>query len=446
MAYAVENLEKLERRVTITLPVEEINAEVEKRLKVRARTTKAHGFRPGKVPLKMVRQMYGIQINADVLDERINKAINEAVAENKLAVAGPAKVDAKTEDVPEGMLQFYATFEIIPEVEVGDLSALEVEKASCEVTDEDVEKTINILRKRGAHYHVKGEDSEHGKGNGSDVAEDGDRVTIDFVGKIDGTEFDGGKADGYLFILGEKQMLPEFENAVRGMKVGESKTFELPFPENYHGKDVAGKTAEFTVSLKKIEWAHLPELDDEFCKQLGITEGGADKLREDIKKNLVREIKNRIATINKSNVFAKFVEANAFDIPKAMIEKEIDELIDFTRGDLAARNPEHKDDELPRDMFTKQAENRVRLGLLLGELMKDNILAVSQEKLKERAEEIASSYQQPQMVFDYYMNDANRRRELENILMEENAVEYIYTKAKVTEKVMPFEEVMAQPV
>ncbi len=446
MAYAVENLEKLERRVTITLPVEEISAEVQKRLKIRARTARAAGFRPGKVPLKMVGQMYGTQINADVLNERVNKAFNEAVAENNLAVAGTAQIDAKTEGVPEGTVQFYATFEIIPEVEIGDLSALEVEKASCEVTDADVDKTIDILRRRGAHYHVKGEDSEHGKGNGSDVAENGDRVTIDFVGKIDGVEFDGGKADGYLFVLGEKQMLPEFENAVLGMKVGESKTFELPFPENYHGKDVAGKTAEFTVSLKKIEWAHLPELDDEFCKQLGITEGGADKLREDIKKNLIREIKNRIATINKSNVFAKLVDANAFDIPKAMVEQEINELIDFTRRDLAARNPSHKDDELPRDMFTAQAENRVRLGLLLGELMKDNILAVSPEKLKERAEEIASSYQQPQMVIDYYMNDSNRRRELENILMEENAVDYIFSKAKVTEKALPFEEVMAQPV
>ena len=438
MAYAVENLEKLERRVTITLPVEEIGAEVQKRLKIRARTARAAGFRPGKVPLKMVAQMYGAQINADVLNENVNKAFNDAVKENNLAVAGTARIEEKKEDVPEGNIQFYAIFEIIPDVELGDLSALEVEKVACEVTDENVNHTIDILRKRGAQYHVKE--------NSSDVAEDGDRVTIDFVGKIDGVEFDGGKADGFTFVLGEKRMLPEFENAVLGMKVGESKTFPLPFPENYHGKDVAGKTAEFTVSVKKIEWPQLPEIDDEFCKQLGVTEGGADKLREDIKKNLTREIKNRIATVNKSGVFAKLVEANEFDIPKAMVEKEIDDLIEFTRRDLAARNPAHKDDELPRDMFTKQAENRVRLGLLLGELMKDNVLAVSEEKLKERAEEIASSYQQPQMVIDYYLNDANRRRELENILMEENAVEYIYSKAKVTEKNVPFEELMAQPM
>ncbi len=447
MAYAVENLEKLERRVIITLPVDEIDAEHQKRLRIRARTVKAHGFRPGKAPLKMVDQMYGAQINADVLNERVNKAFNEAVAENKLKVAGATfKVDAKTEDVPEGTVQFYAMFEIIPEVEIGDLGALEVEKAFCTITDADVEKMISILREKSAHYYVKGEDSEHGKGNDSDVAESGDRVTIDFVGKIDGVEFDGSKADDYPFILGEKKMLPEFENAVLGMKVGESKTFEVLFPENYYGKDVAGKAAEFTISVKKIEWAHLPELDDEFCRQFGITEGGIDKLREDIKKNLTREINVRISTINRSNVFAKFVEVNTFDVPQVMIEKEIDELIDFARSDLAARNPEHKDDELPRDMFRAQAENRVRLRLLIEKLMKDNndILTVSQEKLKERAEEFASGFQQPQMIFDYYMNDSKRRQELENVLMEENVVDYIYTRAKVTEKILPFEEVMAQ--
>ncbi len=435
MAYAVENLEKLERRVVLTLPVAEISAEVEKRLKVRARTARTAGFRPGKVPLKMVAQMYGAQIHNDVINERINKALNEAVAENKLALAGPADIDAKTDDVPEGNVQFYATFEVIPEVKVNDLSALEVEKSVCEVTDTDVERTIDILRKRQATYQPKGDDA---------VAENGDRVTIDFVGKIDGVEFAGGKADGFPFVLGEKRMLPEFEAAIVGLKVGESKTFPLPFPENYHGADVAGKTAEFTVTLKGVELTQLPELTDEFCKQLGVVEGGAEKLREDIKKNLVREIKNRIASLNKQHVFNELVKANEFDIPKAMIEKEIDDLVAFTRRDLEMRNPEHKDDDLPRDMFNAQAESRVRLGLLLGELMKDNVLDVTPEQLKERAEEIASSYQQPQSVIDYYMNDANRRRELENILMEENAVAYIFEKAKVTEKAVAFEDLMAQ--
>lgn len=435
MAYAVENLEKLKRRITVTIPLEELNAEVQKRLRVRAKTARAAGFRPGKVPMKMVSQMYGAQINADVINDKVNKGYEEAVAENKLRIVGIGSIDAKKDDVPEGMLQFYVSFEVFPDVEIAPLADLEVEKASCEVSDADVENTINILRRRVAEYEEKPADG---------VAEEGDRVTVDYTGLIDGAAFEGGKADGIVVILGEKRMLPEFEGALAGMKVGETKSFDLPFPENYHGKDVAGKTAQFTVTVQKIELAKLPELDDEFCKKLGVEEGGAEKLREEIKKNLLSEVKKRIGALNKSHVFEQFVKANPFDIPQALIEQEIDSLIDYTRGDLAARNPEHKDDELPRSMFTKQAENRVRLSLLLGELLKDNVLAVSQEELKARAEEIASTYQQPQMVVDYYMNDTTRRRELENILMDEKAVEYIYSKAKVTDKALPFEEVIVQ--
>ncbi len=445
MANAVENLEKLERRLTITLPIADITTEVEKRLKARVRTTKAPGFRLGKVPLKMVAQMYGAQTQNEVINQKVGAAFSQAVQENDLKIAGAPRFEEKTgDDVKSDELAFYAFFEEFPEIKMGDLGSLELEKAIANVTDTEVDKTIGVLRKRQAHFHVKGEDSEHGKGNGNIIAEDGDRITMDFIGRIDGVEFDGGKAEDLPFILGEKQMLPEFEDAVRGMKTGETKTFPLTFPENYHGKDVAGKTAEFSVTVKKIEWAHLPEIDQEFAKTLGIKDGNVDQLREEIRTNLQREVKNRLMTINKNRVMNALINVSEFDIPQALVKQEINELTDLTRRDLAVRDPSRKDMALPPELFTAQAEKRVRLGLLLGELMKDNKLAVSDDTLKEKATEIASSYENPQMVMEYYLNEPNRRKELEAMVTEENAVNYVFSKAKVVEKEVPFDELMAQ--
>ncbi len=445
MANAVENLEKLERRLTITIPVTDITTEVEKRLKERARTAKAPGFRPGKVPMKMVAQMYGAQIHNEVINQKVGAAFSKAVQDNDLKIAGAPRFEEKTgDDVAQDEVAFYAIFEVYPEVKIGDLGSVELEKAIADVTDAEVDRTIDILRKRQAHFHVKGEESEHGKGTGNVVAEDGDRVTIDFTGRIDGVEFEGGKAENFPFVLGEKQMLPEFEDAIRGMKTDETKVFPLTFPENYHGKDVAGKTAEFTVVVKKIEWAHLPEVNEEFAKALGVKDGNVKKLREDIKANLQREVKNRLIAINKNRVMDALIKVSEFDIPQSLVKQEIGELTELTRRDLAIRNPSHKDVALPPELFTAQAEKRVRLGMILGELMKDNILAVSDDKLKERATEIASSYENPQMVIDYYLNEPSRRKELEAMLMEENAMDYVFGKAKVTEKEVPFDELMAQ--
>ncbi len=380
-----------------------------------------------------------------MINEKVAAAFNQAVQENNLRVAGYPRFEEKTgDDVSKDDLAFTATFEVYPEVKVGDLSTVELEKAVATVTDADVDRTLDILRKRQAHFHVKGEDSEHGSGGDNAAAEDGNRVTIDFTGRIDGVEFDGGKAEDFPFVLGEKQMLPEFEDAIRGMKVGETKVFPLTFPEDYHGKDVAGKTAEFTVTLKKIEWAHLPDVDEAFAKALGIEDGSVEKLRADIKANLEREVKNRLTAINKNRVMDALIKVSEFDVPQILVKQEVGELTEMTRRDLAVRNPAQKDIALPPELFTNQAEKRVRLGMLLGELMKDNILAVSADKLKERATEIASSYENPQMVMDYYLNDPGRRKELEAMVMEENAMDYVFGKAKVVEKAVPFEELMAQ--
>ena len=440
MATAVETLGKLERRLTISFPVADVRTEVEKRLKKQAKTAKAPGFRPGKVPLKMVAAQYGYQIETDVLNDKVGRAFNDAANENELRVAGFPKIEPK-EDAPEGMLAFDATFEVYPEVKLNDLGTLEVETVKTDVTDAEIDKTIDILRKQRVHYHTKGEAGEHGTG-GEAVAANGDRVTVDFVGTLDGVEFAGGKADNYAFVLGEGRMLPEFEAATVGLKVGESKTFPLAFPEDYHGKDVAGKTAEFTITLKKLEWAHMPEVDAEFAKSLGIEDGSVEKMREDIKVNLEREVKARVKARNKEAVMDALVKSTELDVPKVMIDQDSERLAEMTRQDMAQRGMDVKNLPFPAEMFKDKAERRVRLGLILSQLVSDNNLQATQEQVKAQIEDFSQSYEDPKEVLKYYYSDRRRLGEVEALVLEENVVNYVLGKAKVSTKTIAFDELM----
>jgi trigger factor len=443
MATAVETLDKLERRITITLPLEDVKAEVEKRLKIRARTVKAPGFRPGKVPMKMVAAQYGYQVETEVLNDKVGRAFNEAATENNLRVAGFPKIEPKSgTDVAEGAIAFDATFEVYPEVNIGDLASVDVEKVKTEVTDTEIDKTIEILRKQRVHYHVKGEQGAHGDGGADLAAQNGDRITVDFVGKIDGAEFQGGKADDYAFVLGEGRMLPEFEAAAIGLKVGESRTFPLSFPADYHGKDVAGKTAEFTITIKKIEWAHLPEVDAEFAKSLGIADGDLGKMRADIKTNLEREVASRTKAKTKENVMDALTKVAELDVPKALVEQDVQRLVEMARQDMAQRGMNVKDMPIPAELFTAQAERRVRLGLILAEVVKVNNLQATQEQVKAQVEDFAQSYEDPQQVLKYYYSDRRRLAEVEALVLEENVVSYVLDKAKVAEKPVAFDELM----
>ena len=440
MATAVETLGKLERRLTISFPVADVRTEVEKRLKKQAKTAKAPGFRPGKVPLKMVAAQYGYQIETDVLNDKVGRAFNEAANENELRVAGFPKIEPK-EDAPEGMLAFDATFEVYPEVVIADLANVDVETVTTEVTDAEIDKTIDILRKQRVHYHTKGEAGEHGTG-GEPVAANGDRVTVDFVGTLDGVEFAGGKAENYAFVLGEGRMLPEFEAATVGLKVGESKTFPLAFPEDYHGKDVAGKTAEFTITLKKLEWAHMPEVDAEFAKSLGIEDGSVEKMRDDIKVNLEREVKARVKARNKEAVMDALVKSTELDVPKVMIDQDSERLAEMTRQDMAQRGMDVKNLPFPAEMFKDKAERRVRLGLILSQLVSDNNLQATQEQVKAQIEDFSQSYEDPKEVLKYYYSDRRRLGEVEALVLEENVVNYVLGKAKVSTKTIAFDELM----
>ncbi|WP_395824253.1 trigger factor [Collimonas sp.] len=444
MATAVETLDKLERRLTLTIAMSEVQTEVEKRLKVRARTAKAPGFRPGKVPMKMVAAQYGYQVETEVLNDKVGSAFNTAATENNLRVAGYPKIEPKnSEGVAEGTLAFDSTFEVYPEVKIGDLTSVEVEKTKAKVSDTEIDKTIDILRKQRVHYHVKGEQGAHGDGGGDLSAQNGDRVTVDFVGKIDGVEFQGGKADDYAYVLGEGRMLPEFENATIGLKVGESKTFDLAFPADYHGKDVAGKTAEFTITLKKLEWAHLPEVDAEFAKSLGIEDGDLTKMRADIKLNLEREVGSRVKAKNKDSVMDALIKVSELDVPKALIEQDVERLVEMTRQDMAQRGMKVNDMPFPPELFTSQAERRVRLGLILAEVVKENKLQATPEQVKAQVEDFAQSYEDPQQVLKYYFSDRRRLAEVEALVLEENVVNYVLGKSKVTEKSVAFDELMS---
>lgn len=435
MAVTVETLEKLERKITLSLPLAAIQTEVDSRLKKVARTVKMDGFRPGKVPMNVVAQRYGYSVQYEVLNDKVGEAFAQAVNEAGLRVAGQPRISEK-EGAAEGEAQFDAIFEVFPEVKIGDLAGATVEKLTAEVNDEAIDKTVDILRKQRRTFAQR---------PAAEAAVDGDRVTVDFEGKIDGETFAGGKAEDFQFLVGEGQMLKEFEDAVRGMKAGESKTFPLAFPEDYHGKDVAGKTADFLVTVKKIESANLPEVNEAFVKSLGIADGTVDGLRGDIKKNLEREVKFRVQARNKQAAMDALVSVAELELPKASVQAEVGRLLEGARADLQQRGiKDAANAEIPEDIFLPQAERRVRLGLVVAELVKTNKLEATPEQLKAHVDELAASYEKPEDVVRWYFGDRQRLAEVEAVVLENNVTEFVLGKAKVSDKAVSFDELMGQ--
>ena len=435
MAVNVETLEKLERKITLELPVETIQQEVEKRLQRMQRQVKMDGFRPGKVPMNVVAQRYGYSVKYEVMNDKVGEAFNAAAVEAQLRIAGAPRISEK-EGAPEGKVLFEAIFEVYPEVKIADLSTAEVDKVTADVNDAAIDRTVEILRKQRRTFGQRALDA---------AAADGDRVTIDFEGKIDGEPFEGGKASGFQFLVGEGQMLKEFEDAVRGMKSGESKTFPLSFPADYHGKEVAGKQADFLVTVNKIEAANLPEIDEAFVKSLGIAEGTVDALRADIKKNLEREVKFRVQGRNKAAVMDALVAKAELDLPKSSVEAEVQRLIEGARADLKQRGIKDADKApIPAVLFQEQAERRVRLGLVVAELVNANSLHAKPEQLEAHILELAASYERPDDVARWYKSDGRRMAEVEAIVIENNVTDFVLSKAKVTEKTVGFEELMGQ--
>jgi trigger factor len=434
MSVHVETLEKLERRITLTLPSIEIETEVSTRLKRLARTVKAAGFRPGKVPMSVVAQRYGYSVHYEVMNDKVGAVFSDAVTQAKLRVAGAPRITEK-EGAPEGQMTFDATFEVYPEVKIGDLAQTEVERVTTEVTDAAIDKTLDILRKQRRTFAQRA---------ALEPAVVGDRVTIDFEGKIDGVAFNGGAAHDFQFTIGEGQMLEQFDAATRGMKTGDSKTFPLQFPADYQGKDVAGKEADFLVTLKKIEQQHLPEINEAFAKALGIKDGSVEGLRADVRRNLEREVKFRVAARNKASVMDALVAVADLEVPAALVKGEVERMVEGARADLKKRGVKDADTApIPAEMFEAQAQRRVRLGLVVGELVRTYTLQAKPDQLQAHIEEMSQSYEKPAEVMRWYLSDRQRMAEVEAVVVENNVAAFVLDRAKVTHKAVPFDELMA---
>ena len=435
MSVNVETLEKLERKLVLTVPTENINFEINKRLQKLARNVKMDGFRPGKVPMNVVTKQYHASVQQEVMNEKVGRAFYDAVTEAGLNVAGQPTINQLPVTSATEM-QFEALFEVFPEVQIGEIAQAEVEKIDAEVDDSAVERTLDILRKQRRTFAQRPADQ---------AAADGDRVTVDFEGKIDGEVFEGGKAEDFQYMVGEGQMLKEFEDAVRGMKVGESKTFPLTFPEEYHGKEVAGKTADFLVTLKKVEAGQLPEVDGTLAKQLGVQDGSVETLRADICKNLNREVKARLKSRNKNAVMDALIKVADLELPKVTVEAEISSMMDNARADMQKRGVKDASDvQLPPDLFRNLAERRVRLALIVSSLVQQNKLQATPEQVKAHIEDLAASYEKPEEVVRWYQADPRRLSEIEAIVTEDNVTSFVLEKAKVTEKKVGFDELMAR--
>lgn len=431
MQATVENISPLQRRIRISVPRAQIDTEIESRLKRLARTAKVHGFRPGKVPLKIVAQQYGGQVRQEVIGETMQRSIADAMQEQQLRVAGYPRLESVSNEASGEALEFSATFEIYPEVQLGDLTGANIERPQVSVAEADVDKTVEILRKQRATF----EPVER-------AAQTGDRVEIDYTGTIDGEEFAGGSAKGYAITLGEGRTLADFEGAIPGMKPGESKSFPVNFPADYHGKDVAGKTATFEVKLNRVLESRLPEVGADFAKTLGVEDGDVAKMRAEIRGNLEREVKKRIEGKLKEQVMQALLDATPIELPNSLVEMEVERLQQHARDDLARRGVKAADMPIPADMFTESAQRRVKLGLILAEVVKANQLHATPEQVRAVVEDFAESYEHPEQIVSWYYQEPGRLAEAESLALEQNVVNWTLGVAKVTDKPITFDELM----
>lgn len=423
---------ELERRIDLSIAIADVEKEMDQRLKRMGKNMKMPGFRPGKVPFSIVRQQHGDQARHEVLSEELDRVFGETVSAQKMRVAGYPRIEAKSTDSTTH-LEFAAIFEIYPEFVSADMSTAEVERPVLEVTSAEVDKTLEILRKQRVSY----EDAER-------PAASEDRVVIDFLGKKNGEPFTGGQASDYAFVLGQGTMLPDFEKAVEGTMVGESKTFDLNFPADYFSVDLAGQTVQFEITVKQVQAPKLPEVDAEFAKGMGIVDGDIAKMRAEIEGNLKREVKRRIEARIKDQVMDALIKANQIATPGALIEMEIQRLMQAARQDMEQRGMKVNEMPLQPEWFTEQAKRRVTLGLILAELVKSENLLATPEQVRALVEENAQSYEHPEEVIRWYYAQPQRLGEVEGLVIESNVVEWVLGKAKVTDKPAVFDELMGQ--
>jgi len=420
----------LERRIDMTVTMAEIEKDVAQRLKQMARTVKMPGFRPGKVPFKMVEQQYGAQARNEAIGEAVEKAFSDAVREQKLRVAGYPRIEPK-EGADAASLVFSAVFEVYPEVKLTSITDKSIERPRLDVSEAEVDKTIDVLREQRVTFS-----------KAERAAEQNDRVVIDFTGKLNGEVFEGGQASDYPVVLGKGRMLPEFENAILGLKTGERRTFDLTFPADYQAANLAGKTVSFEVTVKGVEGPQLPAIDADFAKTLGIADGDMAKMRAEIRSNLENEVKKRIKARVKDQAMQVLLDAHPIDVPRALIEQESEIMADAARQDLANRGADLKNIPVDASWFTGQAERRVKLGLIISQIVQENALQAKPEQVRKLIDEQAQSYEQPEEVVRWYYSQPQRLAQVEALAIEENVVSWIEANAKTTDKAIAFDELM----
>ena len=425
-----ETSSALERRIDMTVALADIEKDVEARLKRISRTAKMAGFRPGKIPMKIVAQTYGGQARSDAIGALVEKAFSEKVREQELRIAGQPSIEPG-DATADGMLSFTAIFEVYPDVEPGSLAEQTLERPAFTVGDAEVDKTIDVLRKQRTTYEAADR-----------AAAEGDRVVIDFAGRTDGELFEGGQADDFPFVIGAGSMLKDFEEAVKGLSAGETKKFEMTFPDDYHAEALAGQKVEFEITLKGVEAPVLPEIDTEFAKALGVADGDVTKLRDEVRQNLEREVKRRVQARVKEQVMDALLAVTPIEVPKALVENESGLLADNARRDMEMRGMNLKDIPVQSSWFTEQAERRVKLGLIMAEIVKANELFAKPEQVKTVIEEMAQSYEDPSELVRWYYSQPERLSQVEAVVIEDNVVEWALGQAKTSDKPISFDELM----
>jgi trigger factor len=427
MQVSVESIGKLERRMQVQVPAEQVSKEIATRLKELSRTARLKGFRPGKAPLTVIRQQFGQQVHREVIGELMQSSFSEAVTQNHLAPAGSPRIEPQT--VAEGQdLTYVATFEVFPEVSVAPLSELAIERVSAEVTDGDVDAMIERLRQQQMKYSAV-----------SRPAANGDRVTVDFLGMIDGTPFAGGKGENVPIVIGDARMLPQLEQGLIGASAGETKEIGVDFPADYRATEVAGKHAVFKVEVKTIEQASLPELDDEFCAAFGVTEGGVAKLREDVAANMRRELEQSLRNRNKSAVMDKLFQANTVEVPNALLESQIRDMQLEAMRRTGAKDVSQAP---PREPLVEPARRRVALGLLINEIIRREKIVLDPARSNARLDEMVGSYGDPATLKRAYLQNADAMRQVESLALEDQVVDYVFDHAQVQDKPSSFKELM----
>ena len=435
MQTSLETLGQLERRLNVAVPLDAIEAEVTKRLARLAKNVKVPGFRPGHVPMKMLAAQYGPQVRSDVISDTVQATFNEAIRNQNLRIAGLPRIEPKNSSGPEGerQLEFSAVFEVYPEIRIGDFSDVTITRPHAEVAPENVEETIQVLRRQRATFAP----AEGGAG-------EGDRLIVDFSGRIDGIEFPGGQAKDFAINVGEGKMLPEFEAAVTGMRAGEDKTFRLTFPADYHGREVAGKEAEFALHVHSVETPLLPPVDAEFARAFGVASGDLDELRTEIDGNLKLELRRKIAAKIKEQALAALRAKAEFAIPRALVEQEAQNMARKMAEDLARQGLRAEDMKLSPELFHANAQDRVALALAIGEVVRAHQLQARPEQVKALVQEAAQTYEQPEAVVRWHYEKPERLNEFEALAVEQNVVDWILAQARVEDVPTTFAALMGQ--